>query len=120
MPAVEGRADIEPSRIDVCWALNGHGQNDDYPVEKYGCQDRAKTENGAVTSAVLGAPTRGTGPLRLALAGATRSGSAGVASGYHPSRAISRPPKLSVAANQPKNSEEDRDYNERRDPACEC
>ncbi len=36
--------------------------------------------NGAVTSAVLGAPTRGTGPLRLALAGATRSGSAGVGS----------------------------------------
>ena len=27
-----------------------------------------------------GAPTRGTGPLRLALAGATRSGSAGVGS----------------------------------------
>src|SRR5258707_13690301 len=35
-------------------------------------------------------------------------------------RAISRPPKLSVAANQPKNSEEDQNYNERRDPACEC
>src|ERR1700688_2367611 len=31
-----------------------------------------------------GAPTRGTGPLRLALAGATRSGSAGV--GRHGSR----------------------------------
>ena len=37
--------------------------------------------NGAVTSAVLvHLPTRGTGPLRLALAGATRSGSAGVGS----------------------------------------
>src|SRR5258708_3475702 len=39
-----------------------------------------QTENGAVTSAVSGAPTRGTGPLRLALAGATRTGSAGVGS----------------------------------------
>jgi hypothetical protein len=34
--------------------------------------------NGAVTSAVLMHQTRGTGPLRLALTGATRSGSAGV------------------------------------------
>src|SRR5260370_42490403 len=44
------------------------------------CRDRDQTENGAVTSAALGAPTRGIGPLRLALAGATRSGSAGVGS----------------------------------------
>jgi|SRR5258708_2137298 len=42
--------------------------------------DLEPNRNGAVTSAVLGAPTRGTGPLRLALAGATRSGSAGVGS----------------------------------------
>jgi hypothetical protein len=34
--------------------------------------------NGAVTSAVLMHQTRGTGPLRLALTGATRSGAAGV------------------------------------------
>jgi hypothetical protein len=39
---------------------------------------RSPIGNGAVTSAVSGAPTRGTGPLRLALAGATRAGSAGV------------------------------------------
>src|SRR5258705_11399398 len=37
-------------------------------------------ENGAVTSAVLVHPSGGTGPLRLALTGATRSGSAGVGS----------------------------------------
>lgn len=37
-------------------------------------------KNGAVASAVLVHQTRGTGPLRLALAGATRSGSAGVGS----------------------------------------
>jgi hypothetical protein len=37
-------------------------------------------ETGAVTSAVLVRLPRGTGPLRLALAGATRSGSAGVGS----------------------------------------
>ena len=37
-------------------------------------------KNGAVTSAVLVHRTRGAGPLRLALAGATRSGSAGVGS----------------------------------------
>jgi hypothetical protein len=40
----------------------------------------AKKKNGAVTSAVLGAPNAWIGPLRLALAGATRSGTAGVAS----------------------------------------
>jgi hypothetical protein len=38
------------------------------------------TENGAVTSAVLVHLPGGTGPLRLALTGATRSGSAGVGS----------------------------------------
>jgi hypothetical protein len=37
-----------------------------------------KNKNGAVASAVLVHLTRGSGPLRLALAGATRSGSAGV------------------------------------------
>src|SRR5262249_10625130 len=36
------------------------------------------TRNGAVTSAVLVHLTRGIGPLRLALAGAPRAGSAGV------------------------------------------
>jgi len=39
---------------------------------------RWRKRNGAVASAVFGAPSRGTAPLRLALAGATRSGSAGV------------------------------------------
>jgi hypothetical protein len=39
-----------------------------------------KNKNGAVASAVLVHQTRGSGPLRLALAGATRSGSAGVGS----------------------------------------
>jgi hypothetical protein len=39
-----------------------------------------QNRNGAVASAVPSALTRGTGPLRLALAGATRSGSAGVGS----------------------------------------
>jgi hypothetical protein len=37
-------------------------------------------KNGAVASAVLVHQTRGIGPLQLALAGATRSGSAGVGS----------------------------------------
>ena len=37
-----------------------------------------KTRNGAANSAVLVHQTRGIGPLRLALAGATRSGAAGV------------------------------------------
>ena len=37
-----------------------------------------KTRNGAADSAVLVHQTRGIGPLRLALAGATRSGAAGV------------------------------------------
>src|SRR5258705_13785642 len=41
--------------------------------------DRAQQET-ALLPAPFGAPTRGTGPLRLALAGATRSGSAGVGS----------------------------------------
>jgi hypothetical protein len=118
---------------------------------------------------------RGTGPLRLALAGATRSGSAGVGSlardplarlrriqvestgttiNFRPAAITHRDiglawnriqaradggrgcvlavadrsagaadggvVKISVAANQPKNSEEDQNYNERRDPACEC
>jgi hypothetical protein len=44
---------------------------------------QAPIGNGAVTSAVSGAPTRGTGPLRLALAGATRAGSAGVGGHSH-------------------------------------
>ena len=39
-----------------------------------------KNKNGAVASAVLVHQTRGSGPLRLALAGATRSGTAGVGS----------------------------------------
>src|SRR5437667_5579920 len=43
-------------------------------------RSRPQYRNGAVTSAVLVHQTRGTGPLRLALAGATRSGSAGVGS----------------------------------------
>ena len=38
----------------------------------------ALNRNGAANSAVLVHQTRGIGPLRLALAGATRSGSAGV------------------------------------------
>src|ERR1700758_3071157 len=37
-----------------------------------------RIRNGAVASAVLVHLTRGSGPLRLALAGATRSGTAGV------------------------------------------
>ena len=47
-------------------------------------RNRRQTKNGAVASAVLVHLTRGTGPLGLALAGATRSGSAGV--GSHGSR----------------------------------
>jgi len=45
---------------------------------KIGANKIGANKNGAVADAVFGAPTRGTAPLRLALAGATRSGSAGV------------------------------------------
>jgi hypothetical protein len=44
------------------------------------CEQPHDAQNGAVSSAVLVHHTRGTGPLRRALAGATRSGSAGVGS----------------------------------------
>ena len=50
--------------------------------------------NGAVASAVLVHHTRGIGPLRLALAGATRSDSAGVGS-------LGRDPMMRLCRNEP-------------------
>ena len=54
----------------------------------------AEGRNGAVDSAVLVHHTRGIGPLRLALAGATRSGSAGVGS-------LGRDPMMRLCRNEP-------------------
>jgi hypothetical protein len=54
----------------------------------------AEGRNGAVASAVLVHHTRGIGPLRLALAGATRSGSAGVGS-------LGRDPMMRLCRNEP-------------------
>ena len=54
----------------------------------------AEGRNGAVSSAVLVHHTRGIGPLRLALAGATRSGSAGVGS-------LGRDPMMRLCRNEP-------------------
>ena len=53
-----------------------------------------RCRNGAVASAVLVHHTRGIGPLRLALAGATRSGSAGVGS-------LGRDPMMRLCRNEP-------------------
>src|SRR5204863_7188515 len=54
----------------------------------------AEGRNGAVASAVLVHHTRGIGPLRLARAGATRSGSAGVGS-------LGRDPMMRLCRNEP-------------------
>jgi hypothetical protein len=53
-----------------------------------------RCRNGAVASAVLVHHTRGIGPLRLALAGATRSDSAGVGS-------LGRDPIMRLCRNEP-------------------
>ena len=65
-----GGSDCHAMRLFASCALIGGPQAERLPERS--------NKNGAVASAVLVHQTRGIGPLRLALTGATRSGSAGV------------------------------------------